>query len=102
MARPNVLVTCPPMLGLIDEFQSDFEKAGLDFTAAEVTQILSVEELVKLTPQFDGWIIGDDPATAEVVSAASAGKLKAAIKWGVGVDNVDFDAFKSHQIPVDN
>ena len=33
---------------------------------------------------------------------AKKGKLKAAIKWGVGTDNIDFDAFKKLEIPVTN
>jgi len=102
MSRMNILVTCPPMLGLIDEFGDAFEAHGLDFTPAKVTQVLSVEELVELVPQYDGWIIGDDPANRTVVEAGAAGKLKAAVKWGVGVDNVDFDAFRDHGLPVEN
>ena len=102
MSRLNVLVTCPPMLGLIDEFADLFEAKELDFTPAEVTQVLSVEELVDLVPHYDGWIIGDDPANRTVVEAGAAGKLKAAVKWGVGVDNVDFDAFRDLGLPVEN
>jgi D-3-phosphoglycerate dehydrogenase len=90
------------MLGLIDEFADDFADAGLDFTPAKVTQVLSIEELCDLLPAFDGWIIGDDPANAEVVAAGAAGNLRAAVKWGVGIDNVDFDAFAAHNIPVEN
>lgn len=102
MARPNILVTCPPMLGLIDEFADDFDAQDLDFTPAKVAQVLSEEELIALVPDYDGWIIGDDPATARVVNAAAKGKLKAAVKWGVGVDNVDFDAFRAAGVPVEN
>ncbi len=102
MARPNILVTCPPMLGLIEEFAADFDAQGLDYTPAKVTQVLSEEELIALVPDYDGWIIGDDPATARVVEAAARGKLKAAVKWGVGVDNVDFDAFRAAGVPVEN
>ncbi|WP_298308773.1 NAD(P)-dependent oxidoreductase [uncultured Erythrobacter sp.] len=102
MTRPNILVTCPPMLGLIDEFANDFAEAGLDFTPAKVTQILSVQELCDLLPAYDGWIIGDDPANAKVVAAGAAGNLRAAVKWGVGIDNVDFDVFAAHKIPVEN
>jgi D-3-phosphoglycerate dehydrogenase len=67
-----------------------------------VKQTLSVEELKELLPQFDGWIIGDDPANAEVFKAGHQGKLKAAVKWGVGVDNVDFKAAKELGIPITN
>ncbi len=102
MTRPNILVTCPPMLGLIDEFAKDFSDRGLDYTPAKVTQVLSEDELVALVPSYDGWIIGDDPATARVIKAAVGGKLKAAVKWGVGVDNVDFSAFREAGVPVEN
>jgi D-3-phosphoglycerate dehydrogenase len=102
MSRPNVLVTCPPMLGLIDEFAPAFAENGLDFTPAKVTQILSIEELLEIVPKHDGWIIGDDPATRAVVEAGVKGKLRAAVKWGVGVDNVDFAAFRDFGVPVEN
>jgi D-3-phosphoglycerate dehydrogenase len=65
-------------------------------------QTLSVEKLKQLAPLHDGWIIGDDPATREVFSAGKAGKLKAAVKWGVGVDNVDFSACKEFNIAIIN
>ncbi|BCX80683.1 D-3-phosphoglycerate dehydrogenase/2-oxoglutarate reductase [Methylomarinovum caldicuralii] len=98
----KVLVTCPPMLGMIDSFRPIFEKYGVEVTAPKVVQTLSVEELKKLVPQHNGWIIGDDPATREVFTAGKAGKLKAAVKWGIGVDNVDFAACKDLGIPITN
>lgn len=98
----SVLVTCPPMLGLIDEFKHLFTEKGIDIYCPPVKQTLSVEELKELLPQFDGWIIGDDPANAEVFKAGRQGKLKAAVKWGVGVDNVDFKAAKELGIPITN
>ena len=98
----RVLVTCPPMLGLIDEFRHLFSEKAIDIHCPPVKQTLSVEELKELLPQFDGWIIGDDPANAEVFKAGHQGKLKAAVKWGVGVDNVDFKAAKELGIPITN
>lgn len=98
----KVLVTCPPMLGLMDEFYEEFEKYGKKGVAAEVLQTLSEEELIELLPDYDGWIIGDDPASRRVFEAAKAGKLRAAVKWGVGVDNVDFAACKEFNIPIIN
>lgn len=98
----KVLVTCPPMLGMIDTFLPIFKKHGIEVTAPKVVQTLSVDELKELVPQHDGWIIGDDPATHEVFAAGKAGKLKAAIKWGIGVDNVDFSACKELNIPIIN
>ncbi|MEL7490833.1 MAG: NAD(P)-dependent oxidoreductase [Pseudomonadota bacterium] len=67
-----------------------------------MTQIMTEEELIQTLPAFDGWIIGDDPATDRVVDAGATGALKAAVKWGVGVDNVDFAAFETRDIPITN
>ena len=98
----KVLVTCPPMLGLFDEFVDDFKAAGVEGVRANVTQIMTQDELCETLPDYDGWIIGDDPATARVFEAGAAGKLTAAVKWGVGVDNVDFEAAKSLGLPITN
>jgi D-3-phosphoglycerate dehydrogenase / 2-oxoglutarate reductase len=98
----KILVTCPPMLGMIDSFRHIFEEKGIELSAPNVVQTLSVEELKEIVPQHDGWIIGDDPATREVFEAGKAGNLKAAVKWGIGVDNVDFDACKDLDVPIIN
>jgi len=98
----KVLVTCPPMLGMIDYFRPIFERYGVTLTAPNVVQTMSVSELKEIVPQHDGWIIGDDHATREVFTLGKAGKLKAAIKWGIGVDNVDFAACKELNIPITN
>jgi D-3-phosphoglycerate dehydrogenase / 2-oxoglutarate reductase len=98
----KILVTCPPMLGMINLFTPLFEKHGIEVTSPKVVQTLLVEELIELVPQHDGWIIGDDPATRAVFEAGKQGKLKAAVKWGIGVDNVDFAACKDLDIPIIN
>ena len=98
----KVLVTCPPMLGLLYKFLEPARQLGLDLVPAQTTQVLTEEELISLVPEFDGWIIGDDPATRQVFQAGVAGKLKAAVKWGIGVDNVDFEACKDLKIPITN
>jgi D-3-phosphoglycerate dehydrogenase len=98
----KIIVTCPPMLGMINEFVPFAAEHGFELVPAQVTQTLSEAELVELLPQYDGWIIGDDPATRHVFEAGLAGKLKAAVKWGIGVDNVDFAACKDLGIPIIN
>ena len=98
----KILVTCPPMLGMINEFMPHAAQQGFELVPAKVTQTLTQDELVSLLPQFDGWIIGDDPATRRVFEAGQAGRLKAAVKWGIGVDNVDFAACKDLGIPIIN
>jgi len=98
----DVLVTCPPMLGQIDRFMDHAADRGLRLHPAKVTQTLTVEELVAQLPNFDGWIIGDDPANRRVFEAGRAGRLRAAVKWGIGVDNVDFEACRDLGIPITN
>ncbi len=98
----DVLVTCPPMLGQIDRFMDPAAERGLKLHPAQVTQTLSEDELCALLPGYDGWIIGDDPATRRVFETARSGRLKAAVKWGIGVDNVDFAACRDLDIPIIN
>lgn len=102
MSLMRILVTCPPMLGLIDEFKPYARKHGFELVPALVSQTLTVEELLEQVPQYDGWIIGDDPASREVFAAGQRGQLKAAVKWGIGVDNVDFAACEELDIPISN
>ena len=98
----RVLVTCPPMLGMIGAVRPFCEAKGIALTTPNVVQVLSVEELKELVPEHDGWIIGDDPATGEVFAAGRQGRLRAAVKWGIGVDNIDFAACKHLGIPITN
>lgn len=98
----KVLVTCPPMIGMQAELDEAVASAGFDVEFASVVQTLTEDELIERLPAYDGWIIGDDPATRRVLDAGKSGRLKAAVKWGVGVDNVDFDACKDLGISVAN
>lgn len=98
----NILVTCPPMIKQIKKFENLFKEYNLNYFCPDFVQVLSVEELIKLVPDYDGWIIGDDPAVSSVFEAGVRGKLKAAVKWGVGTDNVDFEACKRLNIPITN
>jgi D-3-phosphoglycerate dehydrogenase / 2-oxoglutarate reductase len=90
------------MLRLMEEFRPEFAAKGIELITPNVVQTLTEDELIGILPEVDGWIIGDDPATARVFEAGKNGKLRAAVKWGVGVDNVDFKACKALGIPVAN
>lgn len=98
----KILVTCPPMLGMREQFLPIVAEYGVEAVCADVVQTLSEQELIAILPEYDGWIIGDDPATRAVFEAGKAGNLKAAVKWGIGVDNVDFAACKDLDIPIIN
>jgi D-3-phosphoglycerate dehydrogenase len=102
MPPAQVLVTCPPMLGVIEEFFAPAAELGMELVPARVTQTLSEAELRQRLPEMDGWIIGDDPANRGVFEAGYRGRLRAAVKWGIGVDNVDFQACRDLGIPITN
>lgn len=88
----KVLVTCPPMLACGDDAFARLRDAGVEPVPAAVEQTLGEAELLTLVPTVDAWVIGDDPATAAVLRAGTDGLLRAAVKWGVGTDNVDLAA----------
>ncbi|WP_425443246.1 NAD(P)-dependent oxidoreductase [Thalassovita taeanensis] len=90
------------MLGQFDLFVDYAAERGLRLHRANVTQVMTEDELCAQLPQYDGWIIGDDPATRRVFETAQGGRLTAAVKWGIGVDNVDFAACKDLGLPIIN
>lgn len=98
----RVMITCPPMQRSIDRYQTLLADHGIDVVCPEMVQELTEEELISMLPDFDGWVIGDDPATRRVFQAGSQGRLRAAVKWGVGVDNVDFDGAAACGLQVQN
>lgn len=61
---------------------------------------LSVEELVVLIPEVDGYIAGLDPINRHVIEAAE--RLKVIARYGVGVDAVDLEAARQRGIIVTN
>lgn len=98
----KVLLTCPPMVGMVHTFSKDFENANFDVTVPEFTQEMSEDALCGIIGDYDGWIIGDDPASRRVLEAGVKGRLKACMRWGVGTNNVDFEAFKEFNVPIEN
>ena len=90
------------MLGALDHLPVLFEKYNMDVITPKIVQTLTEKELMYLLPEVDGWIIGDDPATKQVFEAGKAGRLRAAVKWGVGVDNIDISTCINLGIPFDN
>lgn len=98
----KILLTCPPMIGMVDAFADDFKAANFEVIVPDITQEMSEEALCEIIGSFDGWIIGDDPASRNVIQAGVQGNLKACMRWGVGTNNVDFNAFEEFQIPIEN
>jgi len=62
---------------------------------------ISADDLLKTIPDYDGLIVrGRTKVTAAVMEAAS--RLKVIGRAGVGVDNIDLEAAKKHNITVVN
>ncbi|MFT5195172.1 MAG: D-3-phosphoglycerate dehydrogenase [Cellvibrionaceae bacterium] len=82
-------------------------QAGLDLLAAtanvsyDMKTGLSKDELIAIIPEYDGLIIRSDTRPdADVITAGA--KLKAIGRAGIGVDNIDLAAAKTHGIKVVN
>lgn len=90
------------MLATRDQFLNRFNNLGIEVTCPNVTQTLSEEVLVDMLPDYDGWIIGDDPVTKKALNSGKEGNLKALVKWGIGTDNIDFNACDELDLPIEN
>lgn len=104
--QTTILCTCPPMLSGISrgEWKEFFIEKKIKVECVETKQTLTEEELVDLISQnnYDGWIVGDDPVNETVIKTCIQNGLKAIVKWGVGTDNIDFDAAEKWGIPIQN
>jgi len=98
----KILITCPPMIRQIENYISRFEELKYEFYVPDFIQTLSKEELLSLVPKYDGWIIGDDPASKDVLLSGKTGNLKAIVKWGIGIDNINVQACKDLDISFKN
>lgn len=98
----KILVTCPPMLKMIHEFESEITKLGFTATTPVFQQILNEKELLEIVPGHDGWIVGDDPVSRELLTELNKQGFRGLVKWGVGTDNVDLVACNELGIPFTN
>lgn len=58
------------------------------------------EEVDRLLPDIDAWIVSSYPIGTETLRHCK--RLKVIVKHGVGVDNIDMDAASRHGVPVLN
>jgi len=94
----KVLVT-PRSFGKTDpEAYRILEKAGFEIVRNPTGGIMNEEQLKTILADCDGVIIGVDPLSHEVLTAAT--NLKAIAKYGVGVDNIDLDYCRKRDIKV--
>ena len=90
------------MIAQIKKYHSLFSKYKMQFEFPEIKQTLNKKKLIKMLPDYDGWIAGDDETNYEILNTAKQGNLKAIIKWGVGTDNFDLSIVKKLGIKFSN
>lgn len=90
------------MIRQIDSFKNLFKKHNIKITIPNFSQTLKKIEIKKYIKKHDGWIIGDEIVDEELIRFGISGKLKAAVKWGVGTDNLDKSAIKKLKFPIPN
>lgn len=100
MTDYRVLISCPLILDAIDEYRELLRENSISYDVAEVDQQLSEDELLETVDEYDGILAGDDELTATVLNQAD--RLKVISKWGIGTDNIDFDAAEEEGIEVYN
>ena len=98
----DILISCPNMLEVIDDYRPRMMALGLTVHTMTVTQQLSEEELLEVIHDFDGVIAGDDEFSEKVLQAGGRGRLRAISRWGVGVDNIDLESAERLGITVTN
>ena len=74
----SVLLTCPPMIGQSHRYRDLYDRHRLEVVIPDFCQTMTEDDLCGLVPLYDGWIIGDDPATRRVLEAGKAGRLRCA------------------------
>lgn len=98
----KLLISCPPFVKQKQNFVKFLEEAGYIVHWIDTAQSLTEGELVELMPNYDAWIVGDDPCTRKVLEAGKNGNLKVVIKWGVGTDNIDLQSIKDFDLKFAN
>ncbi len=102
MSGKQILLTMPPDIkkvvhNYMDEYLSS---RGYTFKAVYSDNPLSAEELKKELTEIDGYIVGHEEVTGDVLDAA--GGLKIVTKFGVGTDNIHIKEARERGIEVAN
>lgn len=99
----KLLVTCIHLIRHLEKYYSLLENSDIYFKAkSPINQQFSSYEMLDLLPGFNFIIAGDDEINEEVIIKSKSLGLKAIIKWGIGVDNIDIVAAKKNNISVFN
>ncbi len=98
----KILVTAPPVVLQADRYRHKFIERNMEPIFIASDQQVPEETLLESIGNFDGWMLGDDVCNREILSAGKLGRLRAALRWGAGFDNVDSQAARELGIPIEN
>lgn len=97
----RVLVTCKQMQVELHVHRARLEAAGYDLVVPELRgQQFTATELGEFTPGVVGMIAGDDELSRQFFDLSP--DLRVLIRWGIGMDSVDFAAAADHSVVVRN
>lgn len=77
--------------------QNLLERADLQVRTPDLGRHLTADEMVELVRGCRGLIVGTDPVTDDVLAA---GPLRAVVKYGSGMDNIDLEAADRRDVVV--
>ena len=98
----DVLITAPPFVNNRELFIDALKSASINPIWIESEQVVPESEILAIIAGVDAWILGDDGCTKKILDTGAKGRLKAVVKWGIGTDNIDFDALKSNSLSFSN
>ncbi len=99
----SILITCRQMQAELPVHLDRLKGLGLDVIAPDLggRQQFSAAELLSFSDEIVGIIAGDDELSREFFEGA-APHLRSVIRWGIGMDSVDFGAAADTGVPVRN
>lgn len=102
MNAPLVLVTCQQMQVELPHHRHRLENLGYEVVAPELAerQQFTSAELLAYSDRLIGIIAGDDQLDRDFFEGAR--KLRAVIRWGIGMDSVDMVAAQERGVSVRN
>ena len=92
---PRVAVTPPPICNS-SVLRGELSKLFPHPLFNDAGRYLTEDELINFSGEADALLIGRDRITDKVLSALP--QLKIIAKYGVGLDNIDSEALKKHQV----
>ena len=99
----KLIVTCAHLVRHIEDYRLKLNNNSIKFKALYPTnQQFNEREMLKILPGNDFIIAGDDEISSKVIKESISKGLKAIIKWGIGVDNIDIKTAKKYNVPVFN